>query len=128
AEDRRAVHAREHADLAADRANVFEAAPVRTHARQNRLARRLLFDLREDLADLLDLGLLLDDGEVRRIRIGDRRGHFLDQIFHDLRDRIGAVVLARPALHFADLVGHAGANGVDEAGVRLLDVADLLLL
>ena len=107
-EDGRAVHARQDADLAGDRADVVEVAAVGADAGEDRLAGHLLFDFGEDVADLLCLVLLREDRQVAGVGVGDRRGHLGDQVVEDLLDRVGAVVLAGLALDLADLVGRRG--------------------
>src|SRR5690349_7297688 len=116
------MHARQNADGAGDRANVVEPPTVGTNARQDRFARYLLFDLAEHLADLLALFLLRDDRGIAGVGIGNRRRKFLDQVFLNLFDRIAAIMLARLALHFADLVRNASADGIDEARLGILRV------
>ena len=78
----------------------------------------LFFDFDEDVANLLRLVLLRDDRAIAGVGIGDRRGHFGDQVVEDLLDGVGAVGLAGLALDFADLVGDACADGIDEARHR----------
>ncbi len=124
-EDGRAVNAGQHADLAGDRADAVIIAAIGANAGENRLAGHLLFDFDEDRANLLLLILRSDDRLIAGVRIGDRRGHLGHQIVEDLLDRIGAIGLAGFAFDFANLVGDAGADGIDEAGIGMLDLADL---
>ena len=124
-EDGRAVNAGKDADFAGDRADAVIIATIGADAGEDCFAGDLLLDFDEDRADLLLLVARGDDGLIAGVWIGDGRGHLGHQVVANLFDGIGAVGLAGFSFDFADFVGDAGADGIDEAGIGLLDLADL---